>query len=366
VLDVRAPSEFRQGHLSGAKSFPLFDDEQRARVGIAYNHQGRQAAVIQGLQIAGPKMAELAETALAISREHAKTHRSNEATDRAIDYTTHDPPRPRILVHCWRGGMRSKSVGWLLEQVGFDVTLLEGGYKAVRRRVLETFAKPWPLLALSGLTGAGKTRQLQRLAETGEQVIDLEALAHHRGSAFGGLGLPTQPTVEQFENRLASLLWELDPTRRIWVEDEGRTIGRVTIPLDFFNQFRAAPAIFMDVPRDVRASLLAVEYGPQELDALRQSINAISKRLGGQNVKRAQELLNDGQLQACADCLLEYYDRAYLHAKSELNRQVTVHVPAPDPLAPPLTAQLQAAADKAFTIAGGDANTAPETPSSLH
>ncbi len=316
VIDVRAPVEFAQGHIPGACNLPLFLDQERAEVGTTYKNQGREPAILKGLEIVGPKMRTLVEKAKEIV----------QAKSDPI------PVRPQVLLHCWRGGMRSRSVAWLLEQADFDVQVLEGGYKSYRRTIHRIFETPFKLVVLSGLTGAGKTQNLHALAIAGEQVVDLEGLANHRGSAFGGIGLPAQPTVEQFENLLGEQLRRLDLSRRIWVEDEGKKIGRCVVPTPFFEQLRAAPAVFLDVPREVRARLSAELYGELDKPEIETAITNIRKRLGGQNANLAIEQLRNNDMSACTDTLLAYYDKTYSFSKEKMSRQVTIDLPTADPL----------------------------------
>ena len=147
-----------------------------------------------------------------------------------------------LLVHCWRGGMRSGGVAWLLDLYGFKVHALLGGYKSFRRWVLSQFEKEYPLRLVGGYTGSGKTDLLVALHDKGEAVLDLEGLAHHKGSAFGSIGQPDQPGQEQFENKLALSLRTASKTQpeRIWVEDESQRIGRVNVPHLFWQQIGRA------------------------------------------------------------------------------------------------------------------------------
>ena len=325
VIDVRSPSEYARGHLARAKNVPLFDDEERAEIGTLYHHAGRQAATLRAFDLVGPRMRDLTE--------RMRAHQCSAS-------------EPRILLHCWRGGMRSHSMAWLLHQMELQPILLQGGYQAFRRLAHRGFQSPWNLVVLSGLTGSGKTQQLALLRAAGEQVVDLEALAHHRGSAFGGLGLASQPTVEQFSNRLFDQLRGFDPSRRIWVEDEGKKIGRVVIPDDFFRQLRRAPAIFMNVPKANRVRRLVNEYGHLLFEQIESAVQKIKKRLGGHRVLVAQEALQRSDLLACADILLEYYDRAYLLNKSRMSRKTTYEWFTELPTAASTTAHLCSLADQ--------------------
>ncbi len=326
IVDVRTPSEFAQGHIPTAHNVPLFDDAGRAEVGRAYHRSGRYPAILKGLELVAPRMREIVETVRKIAG---------------------DPVDVEVAVHCWRGGMRSRSVAWLLGQAGFRVALLEGGYKSYRRNVLAHFERRWPLVALSGLTGVGKTRLIQELAEHGEQVIDLEALARHRGSAFGGIGLGPQPTVEQFENELAWQLARCDVRRRIWMEDESQRIGRVSLPNALFAQLKLAPAIFLEVPTTVRVRVIAAEYGAMPTAELADSIRAIDRRLGGLQTQQALAALETDDRDACIELLLNYYDRTYYAAKAKFRRDVCHHVPLLDPGLPAAAPTILAVADQA-------------------
>lgn len=308
VIDVRSPVEFEQAHIPGAVNLPLFDDQQRAEVGTLYKKQGQVASINRALQLITPRMEDLA----------------TKAQEVAV--------AGKLRVHCWRGGMRSRSTAWLFEKVDLQPTVLQGGYKAFRRHVLDSFKKPLNLIVLSGLTGSGKTLQLQVLKSLGQQILDLEALANHRGSAFGGIGLGQQPTVEHFENELYEAINQLDHSRPIWVEDESRGIGSVQQPHHFFDQLRAAPAYFIQCDRKRRVELIMDEYGELNADELVAATHRIAKRLGGQNVKRAVAAIESGDVESGVELLLEYYDRLYLKNKSNMDRDSFVDVPVDDPV----------------------------------
>ena len=296
VIDVRSPAEFQRGHIPSAINVPLFDDQERARIGTLYKDQGRDEAVLTGLEIVGPKMRWLVE----------ETQRAAANRD--------------ILVHCWRGGMRSASVGWLLEQAGMAPKVLNGGYKAFRRQAHAAFDADWTMLILSGMTGAGKTPLLYEIAALGEQLVDLEGLAHHRGSSFGGIGLPDQPTCEQFENNLFLRLRELDSELPIWLEDESASIGKVRVPDAFWGRMRQSPAIFIDVDRGRRAKNLVVEYGKLDQQLLIEATQRLEKKLGGLRTQEAIALLEQNDMEAVALRLLEYYDKTYRHAADKRPR----------------------------------------------
>ena len=297
ALDVRSPQEYRHAHIPGAINLALFDDEERAEVGTIYKNSGQDSAVLRGLKLAGEKMADLVVQA-------------RQSTNGA---------KP-VLVHCWRGGMRSQSMGWLLKTAGLEPTLLEGGYKAYRRYARSFFERSWRLQVVSGLTGAGKTRVLQLLADAGEQVLDLEQLANHRGSAFGGIGQALQPSTEQFENNLFAGLAAFDAQRRIWLEDEGNRIGTVVLPNTFYDRMRHSPAVFMDSGVRQRVKNLLVDYGDLPNSELVDSIQKIRKRLGPQHADEAINALQNNNVCRAIEIVLDYYDKTYLKAANAMPR----------------------------------------------
>lgn len=294
VLDVRSPAEYAAGHIPGAYSLPLFTDEERAIVGTAYKQVSREHAVNKGLEIFGPKMRVLADEAKRIHKGGAI-----------------------FLVHCWRGGMRSGTVAWLLELYGFKVYVLRGGYKAFRRNVLDSFSKERKINILGGRTGSGKTMILKELAKHGQQIIDLEALAHHKGSSFGALGEKPQPTQEMFENKLFITLNNIDNTRCVWIEDESNMIGTKVIPKSFFIKMRSSPVYFLDIPFETRLNYLTQEYGKFVPEDIKAAISRITKKLGGQHAKAALEAVEAGDFKAAFGICLAYYDKTYEYGKNK-------------------------------------------------
>lgn len=287
ILDVRSPAEFAQAHIPGAISFPLFNNEERARVGTCYKQSGRDQAVQLGLEITGPKLASFAA----------------KAKDLAGDQP--------LRVHCWRGGMRSASMAWLFETAGSKVNLLEGGYKAFRRWALATLATPKPIITLGGMTGTGKTDILQELAHRGEQVLDLEAFANHRGSSYGSLGLPPQPTTEQFGNELALAWASFDDRQPVWIEAESRRIGTCRVPDELFQQMMRAPVLQVERSRSERVELLVQEYGKADPAQLIEATERLRKRLGGDRTQEAVESIQQGHLAIAVELVLNYYDQTY-------------------------------------------------------
>ena len=303
LIDLRSPAEFAQGHIPGATNLPLFNNDERAEIGTLYKQQGRQAAVLHGLALVGPRMVSLGTALLAALAEH-RTASSAAAQP-------HNAPCLRL--HCWRGGMRSGSVAWLAGQLDLPVLLLGGGYKAYRHWVLELFEQPWPLRLLGGRTGCGKTDLLLALRQRGVAVLDLEGRAHHRGSSFGALGLPPQPSSEHYENLLAADLASLQGADEIWLEAESSQVGRCRIPAGLWRQMKGAPALEIQRPLEQRVSQLVAIYGMQDPAGLAEATQRIAKRLGPQRTALALEAIAVADWASACRQMLDYYDRCYDH-----------------------------------------------------
>ena len=292
VVDVRSPGEFRQGHIAGAHNLPLFDDAQRAQVGTTYKHKGRQAAVLEGLALVGPRLESLGQELVRLAGP---------------------TPQAPLRLHCWRGGMRSESVAWLAQGLDLPVVLLQGGYKAYRHWVQALFERPWPLRLLGGRTGSGKTELLLELQARGVAVIDLEGLANHRGSSFGGLGQAKQPSSEHFENLLATALWPLREAETIWLEDESAQVGRCRIPVGLWRQMQQAPLLAVQRPLEARLDHLVALYGNQGQEGLAEATQRIARRLGPQRTAQALEAIAQEHWREACRQILDYYDRCYDH-----------------------------------------------------
>ncbi len=240
ILDVRSPAEFAEDHVPGALNVPVLDDAERAEVGTLYKQVSPFVARRRGAALVAQNIAR-----------HLQDH-----------FAGH-PKHWRPLVYCWRGGKRSGSMTHIMREIGWDARQLEGGYKAFRRSVIATLAELPPRLrfrVLCGTTGSGKSRLLGALATQGAQVLDLEALAAHRGSVLGGLPTEPQPTQKAFETRLWTALSALDPTRPVFVESESRRIGTVHLPEALILQLRASPCLRVETSLPVRVALLLDEY----------------------------------------------------------------------------------------------------------
>lgn len=302
VVDVRSPGEFDHAHIPGAYSLPLFNNLERADIGTLYKNSGKEIAVEKGLEYVGPKMKILVAEAKKLAKEK------------------------EIIVHCWRGGMRSGSMAWLLETAGLKVYLIKGGYKSYRQWIQKQFKRQIPILVIGGKTGSGKTEIIQELKAQGYQTLDLEGMANHRGSSFGHIGLPIQPSTEEFENTLGEELFRLDFSKPIFVEDESRSIGRVYQPNDFYNQLREAKVLFLDIPVEARIPHLVKVYGSYSKEELGKSIDKIKKRLGGQWHQAAHEALEQGDLEEVVRIVLNYYDKAYLFGLSKRNQDNVIRI----------------------------------------
>jgi tRNA 2-selenouridine synthase len=287
VADVRTPAEFAHGHIPGAVNLPLFSNDERIAVGTTYKQQGREAAILLGFELTGPKWA-------ACIRQ-------------ALDFA----PAKKIALHCWRGGMRSAAMAWALDLYGFEVHSIRGGYKSFRRWALRQFQHTYQLSVIGGMTGSGKTRILNRLHQSGEQTIDLEDLAQHCGSTYGSLNRLIQPTQEQFENNLAAQLCTCDGQRPIWIEDESQNIGKCLLPKPLWTQLRNAPLLDLQVPLEHRVAALLEEYGHLDRQFLVDSTERIARRLGPEQTKFAITAIREGRMADFIRQVLVYYDKTY-------------------------------------------------------
>lgn len=297
IIDVRSPKEFEHAHIPGALSLPLFDDEQRAIVGTTYKKQSREDAIKIALPFFGDKMLNMVKQV--------------EKWVRAFEEKNPGVP-PNIFVHCWRGGMRSAAVAWLLDLYGFKVVQLVGGYKAYRNWIIAQYSIQRTISVVGGYTGSGKTEILHALKDAGQQVVDLEGLANHKGSSFGALGQAPQPSQEMFENLLGEALYYCkEEATPIWIEDESQRIGTVMVPSIFFDLMRQSPCYFIDIPFEERLDFITTQYGRFEKEALIAATLRVQKRLGGLETKNAIALIEENHIKEAFAILLKYYDKWY-------------------------------------------------------
>jgi len=329
LLDVRSPAEYIHAHIPGAINLPLFSNEERKIVGTAYKQESREKAIKIGLDLFGPKMRRMVEEveSLVQGLQSNAQKQDNDQWKESITINT-------VFVYCWRGGMRSGAVSWLLNLYGFKVYTLAGGYKAYRNYVLKSFEQPFSFKILGGYTGSGKTTVLKDLQKKGEPVIDLEKIACHKGSAFGNIEMLAQPTQEMFENLLSVELstacldqnksrpdLSFNGTGGIWLEDESQRIGNVNIPMALWQNMRTSPLYFLEIPFEERLNYIVGEYGSCDVQKLIAATQRISKRLGGLETKNAISFLEEGSIKQAFRILLHYYDKRYL--KGLHNREDT-------------------------------------------
>lgn len=295
VVDVRSPLEFAEGHIPAAVNIPLLNDKERIEVGTDYKQKGRQEAIRTGFRLVGPRLHEIIDKAeeIAITKE--------------------------LLVHCWRGGMRSSNFSQFVGMAGIHAHTLKGGYKTYRQYAQKSFEEDLQVVLISGCTGSGKSEVLRSLKETGEQVIDLEGLANHKGSAFGALMMPPQPTTEQFQNYLFEEIQKLDLTKPVWVEDESIAVGKIFLPNEFWKTMRKSPVVLLNVEKEVRIQRLVEEYGAADRKEFLEAMTRITKKLGGQHFKAAKEKMEEDDMHTVMDILLTYYDKAYTGSLQKRN-----------------------------------------------
>ena len=309
IVDVRSPREFTEGHIPSAVNISLFTDDERAVIGTLYQKQGREPAILKGLDFALPKVFDY----LSSLKKAAKGK--------------------TICLHCWRGGLRSEMLAEVFSKAGYQVFLLEGGYKAYRRLIRDSFSVPAKIIVLGGYTGCGKTDILKSLARMGEQVIDLESLASHKGSVFGALGQGLQPTNEQFENELYNTWSGMDPGRRLWLEDESRSIGRVALPPPVYEHISNGRMVKVILDKKIRIGRLVEEYAGFDKELLAAALLRIGEGLGGTRYNLAMEALERDDFGLVADLVLEYYDKAYQKSidKRKCREILDIELKGPDP-----------------------------------
>ena len=230
--------------------------------------------------------------------------------------------RPTLLVHCWRGGMRSAAVAWLLDLYGYQTEQLTGGYKSYRNWVLTQFTKNYTLKVIGGYTGSGKTEILHELKKQHQPLIDLEGLASHKGSSFGAIGQEKQPSQEMFENKLATELFAV-ADKTIFIEDESQRIGTVMLPTPFFKLLRNSDGYFIKIPFESRLDFILEGYGKFKAEDLMAATYRIQKKLGGLETKLAINHIVEKDIKAAFHILLSYYDKLYEKEKKLIHIEAT-------------------------------------------
>ncbi len=303
VIDARSESEFAEDHLPGAVNWPSLNDAERAEIGTTYKQVSafaarKRGAVLVARNIAGHVERHVADATLALSRDWAP------------------------LVYCWRGGQRSGALATVLDAIGFRVHVLEGGYREFRRAVLrelEVLPARLDFRVLCGRTGSGKSRLLGALADAGAQVLDLEALACHRGSVLGPLPGQPQPSQRAFETALWAAQRGFDPLRPVWAESESRTIGRLRVPEPLLERLRASPCVATEMPLPARVALLLQDYGHfvRDTGSFCERLAALKELCGAETVARWQAMAREGRhADVVQELLQQHYDPIYQRSMS--------------------------------------------------
>jgi tRNA 2-selenouridine synthase len=296
-IDVRSPAEYALDHLPGAVSHPVLDDAERARIGMLHKQESAFAAKKAGAALVAKNIANMLESAFA------------------------DRPREwQPLVYCWRGGKRSGALTYVLNEIGWKAVQLDGGYKAYRRHVSEELARlpqTFSYRVICGVTGSGKSRLLQALGAAGAQVLDLEALARHRGSLLGDLPFDPQPSQKGFESLLWEQLTRLDPARPVYVESESKKVGEIRVPQNLIDSMWQSSCLRVEATLPARLALLRAEYAHfiKDPDALHQKLGHLTALRGAAATARWRALSDAGEWDALVeDLLVEHYDPAYLRS----------------------------------------------------
>ncbi len=299
IIDARSEREFEKGHFPFAVNVPLLDNIERQKIGTTYKNRGREDAVHQGLELVGPKMHKLYERYLELSNINQKP----------------------LLFYCWRGGLRSGISSTLMQWSGRPVFRLEGGYKAYRKWIQSQFERPFHFISISGNTGSGKTEILHLLKQNGLQILDLEGLANHKGSAFGSLGQLPQPSTEEFENKMGWVLSEMSEMNPVFVESESRSIGNCFVPQGIWDKMESASVLKIQVSLDQRIQRLIQEYAHFDVELLKSRTEILRKKPGGQHANEAIIALDQHDFKRWIEIVLVYYDKTYSHSQEKPNKR---------------------------------------------
>jgi tRNA 2-selenouridine synthase len=304
IIDARSEDEYAEDHLPGAVNWPTLDNQQRHDIGTLYKQVNAFEAKKRGGAIAARNIA---------------THIEREVIDKPKDW--------KPLTYCWRGGKRSGSLSLILSEIGFRVTLIDGGYKAFRAALLLDIPRLAPQFdwrVICGTTGSGKTRLLQALQAAGAQVLDLEALANHRSSVLGAIPGVAQPSQKQFDTRIWDALRRFDPQRPVYVESESKKVGNVAVPGTLIEAIRAAPCLNLVLPDEERVALLLEDYDffVQNPEAFCERLDALTELKGKQVVDGWKQAVRSGHIDnVVRDLLLSHYDPVYLQSMARNFKQ---------------------------------------------
>ncbi|MDF1816975.1 MAG: tRNA 2-selenouridine(34) synthase MnmH [Verrucomicrobiales bacterium] len=304
IIDVRSPSEFAEDHISGAVNRPVLNDLERTEIGTIYKQVSAFDARKKG--------------AAMVSRNIA-AHIENSFIDRGKDY--------KPLIYCWRGGHRSESMATVLSDIGWRVYFLEGGYRTYRRHVIAEIERRIVLLdlvVLNGFTGAGKTLILKELRDQGEQILELEGLARHKGSVFGGDPDNPQPAQKRFESMLYDRIISYDPSRPVYVEAESAKIGKLNLPNPIWQKMKESRVIELSSPLACRAEYLTNDYKEwlSDLDRIENTIDRLKGFHSDKLLLRWKDMARSRQwTELTASLLEEHYDRRYRPEKEKSHFQ---------------------------------------------
>lgn len=305
VIDVRAPSEFAEDHIVGAVNMPVLTDDERIEVGTLYKKTSPFAARKRGAAL--------------ISRNIAR-HLEERLQGHSSDFSP--------LIHCWRGGQRSRAFAHILSEVGWRCHLLEGGYKAYRRDILDRLKIDFDRLSfivIAGRTGSAKTDILGEISNKGGQVLDLEGLAHHRGSLLGRWPGSPQPTQRFFESNLIVKVKQFDLSKPVYVESESSRIGNLQIPSRLWKKMTRSPMIVIETPVTERANYLLGVYNHllKEKQDMIKLINGMQNRHGKKIIRNWQEFFDaENWLELAKALLADHYDPAYDNSVGRHERKV--------------------------------------------
>lgn len=308
LIDVRSPSEYAESHIPGAVNLPLLSDEHRKIIGTVYKKEGKNSAMELGYELVNPL------------RPHLLMQLKELAGEAAV-----------LRTYCARGGLRSRLISGFFEESGYRVTVLSGGYKSYRNELFKRIDAFGQWVVLAGYTGTGKTQILKELEKIGEQVLDLEEIARHKGSTFGNLEGLTQPRSAMFHNLIGEKLQALDPGKRLWVESESYTIGKVELPNNLWEKMKNANGFEVHIPREERINNILNDYGKAELSLLADAVSNLKRRLGDEDTRYLKEQILQGHLRPVVDRLLKYYDQSYRHSREQRKCQKYVKIEFDDP-----------------------------------